>query len=58
MPGITLRALRALFPHTTRPISTLPNEAEARALATLLVAQGQRAVFHRTTAGFAVEVIA
>ncbi len=58
MPGITLRAFRALFPRTTRPVSTLPNEAEARALAALLVAQGQRALIHRTATGFAVEVLA
>ncbi|WP_199155697.1 hypothetical protein [Chromobacterium sp. ASV23] len=58
MPGITLRAFRALFPQVTRPVSTLPNEAQARALAALLVAQGQRALIHRTAAGFAVEVIA
>ncbi|OVE50618.1 hypothetical protein CBW21_01110 [Chromobacterium violaceum] len=58
MPSITLRAFRALFPKVTRPVSTLPNEAQARALAALLVAQGQRALIHRTAAGFAVEVIA
>ncbi|WP_169829010.1 hypothetical protein [Chromobacterium amazonense] len=58
MPNIALRAFRALFPKATRPVSTLPNEAQARALAALLVAQGQRALIHRTVAGFAVEVIA
>ncbi|ERE07082.1 hypothetical protein [Pseudogulbenkiania ferrooxidans] len=58
MPHIALRAIRALFPQVTRPVSTLPNEAQARALAALLVAQGQRALIHRTAAGFAVEVIA
>ncbi|MEN7430595.1 hypothetical protein VA599_07535 [Chromobacterium sp. TRC.1.1.SA] len=58
MPGIILHAFRALFPATAIPVSTLPNEAQARALAALLVAQGQRALIHRTAAGFAVEVIA
>lgn len=57
MPGIILHAFHALFPKVTRPVSTLPNEAQARVLAALLVAQGQRALIHRTAAGFAVEVI-
>lgn len=57
MPSIS-RALSRLFPAVTTPISVLPSEAEARALSALLVAQGRRAVFHRTAAGFAVEVLA
>jgi len=51
-------ALSRLFPAITTPVSVLPSEAEARALSALLVAQGRRAVFHRTAAGFAVEVLA
>ncbi len=57
MPSIS-RALSRLFPAITTPISVLPSEAEARALSALLVVQGRRAVFHRTAAGFAVEVLA
>ncbi|MGR2664408.1 hypothetical protein JOS77_13130 [Chromobacterium haemolyticum] len=57
MPKISL-ALFRLFPAVTTPVSVLPSEAEARALSALLVAQGRRAVFHRTAAGFAVEVLA
>lgn len=57
MPKLA-RALRSLFPISTVHISTLPTQAEARALAALLAAQGRRAVFHRTAAGFAVEVVA
>jgi hypothetical protein len=52
------RALSRLFPAITTPVSVLPTQAEARALSALLVAQGRRAVFHRTAAGFAVEVVA
>ncbi|WP_233578542.1 hypothetical protein [Aquitalea sp. FJL05] len=51
-------ALSRLFPAVTAPVSILPSEAEARALSALLVAQGRRAVFHRTPSGFAVEVLA
>jgi len=57
MPSIS-RALSRLFPAITTPVSVLPSEAEARALSALLVAQGRRAVFHRTPSGFAVEVLA
>lgn len=57
MPKLS-RALSRLFPSTAVPVSVLPSEAEARALSALLVAQGRRAVFHRTAAGFAVEVLA
>jgi hypothetical protein len=57
MPKLS-RALSHLFPAVTTPVSVLPSEAEARALSALLVAQGRRAVFHRTAAGFAVEVLA
>ncbi|HJV06811.1 MAG TPA: hypothetical protein VJ642_05835 [Chromobacteriaceae bacterium] len=57
MPKIS-RALSRLFPAVTTPVSVLPSEAEARALSALLVAQGHRAVFHRTPSGFAVEVLA
>ena len=56
MPSIT-RALSRLFPATAVPVSTLPTLAEARALSALLVAQGRRAVFHRTAQGFTVEVL-
>ncbi|WP_293765914.1 hypothetical protein [uncultured Aquitalea sp.] len=57
MPKLS-RALSQLFPAPVIPVSVLPTLAEARALSALLVAQGHRAVFHRTAAGFAVEVIA
>lgn len=56
MPSIA-RALSRLFPATAVPVSTLPTLAEARALSALLVAQGRRAVFHRTAQGFTVEVL-
>lgn len=58
MPKLMRRALRVLFPVSTILVSTLPTQAEAHALAALLTAQGRRAVFHRTAAGFAVEVVA
>lgn len=57
MPKLS-RALSRLFPSSAVPVSVLPSEAEARALSALLVAQGRRAVFHRTASGFAVEVLA
>ncbi|WP_249605393.1 hypothetical protein [Chromobacterium sp. IRSSSOUMB001] len=57
MPKLS-RVLSRFFPASVIPVSVLPNEAEARALAALLVAQGQRALIHRTAAGFAVEVLA
>lgn len=57
MPSIS-HAFSRLFPSSAIPVSVLPSEAEARALSALLVAQGRRAVFHRTPSGFAVEVLA
>jgi len=57
MPKLS-RVLSRFFPASVIPVSVLPNEAEARALAALLVAQGQRALIHRTATGFAVEVLA
>ena len=58
MPKFFRRALRSVFPLVTVPVSTVPTYVEARALAALLTAQGQRAVFHRTTKGFSVGVVA
>ncbi len=58
MPKFVRRALRTLFPLVTVQVSTLPTQAEAHALAALLTTQGKRAVLHRTSQGFAVEVVA
>ena len=58
MPKSFRRALRTLFPLVTVPVSTLPTQTEAHALAALLTTQGKRAVMHRTAQGFAVEVVA
>ncbi|WP_374536660.1 hypothetical protein [Chitinimonas taiwanensis] len=49
-----LRALRAVFPPRAIPVSTLPTQAEARALGALLVAQGRRAVIAPAAQGFTV----
>lgn len=54
MPMSVLRALRAVFPPRSIPVSTLPTQAEARALGALLVAQGRRAVIAPAAQGFIV----
>ena len=58
MPRIALRVFRALFPLVSRPVSTLSNEAQARALAALLVAQGKRASITHDQNGFTVSEVA
>jgi len=58
MPKSIRRAVRALFPLTARPVSTLPSLAEARALAALLVAQGRRVSIAPTAHGFTVSEVA
>lgn len=54
MPKSIKRALRALFAPRSIPVSTLPTQAEARALGALLVAQGRRAVIAPAAQGFTV----
>ncbi|MXR36692.1 hypothetical protein [Craterilacuibacter sinensis] len=58
MPNSIRRAVRALFPLTARPVSTLPNLSEARALAALLVAQGRRVSIAPAAHGFTVSEVA
>lgn len=54
MPKLLARMLRALFPLRTKPVSTLPSRAEARALGALLVSQGKRAVVYQDRGGYTV----
>jgi hypothetical protein len=54
MPKSFRRALRTLFPLVAVPISTLPTQAEAHALAALLVSQGRRACIQPCPKGFTV----
>ena len=58
MPKSIHRAIRALFPVTAVPVSTLPTLAEARALAALLVAQGRRASIAPAAHGYTVSEVA
>lgn len=54
MPSIALRAIRALFPPTAVPVSTVSIRIEAYALARLLVSQGRRATVAPAARGFIV----
>lgn len=54
MPRAIRRAMRALFPLHTIPVSTVTTQAEARALAGLLSDSGKRALFYPAPAGFTV----
>lgn len=58
MPKSISRALRALFPLHTVPVSTLPTHAEARALAALLTCRGKRAVIYPAQRGYTVSEVA
>lgn len=58
MPSIVLRTFRAIFPLFAYPVATVAHEAEARALAALLVAQGKRATIQRAEQGFTVSEVA
>lgn len=58
MPKSVRRAVRALFPLYAVHVSTLPNQAEARALAALLTRNGKRAVVYRAQQGFTVLEVA
>ncbi|RQW23308.1 hypothetical protein EHS17_14395 [Rhodobacteraceae bacterium CH30] len=58
MPSIALRTFRAIFPLFAYPVATVAHEAEARALAALLVAQGKRATIQRAEQGFTVSEVA
>ncbi|MEH6460380.1 hypothetical protein [Chitinimonas sp. JJ19] len=58
MPMLILRALRALFPTRAVPVSTLPTQAQAYALAALLVAHGRNAVIAPAAQGFTVSEVA
>lgn len=57
MPKILTRILRALFPLQANPVSTLPTQAEARALGALLTSQGKRAVVYQDRGGFTVSEV-
>ena len=57
MPGITLRAFRALLPAFPISIATTPTQTEAAALARLLVSQGRRAVILPAGAGYLVQEV-
>lgn len=57
MPKSLSRALRVLFPLQAHHISTVPTQAEARALAVLLVSRGKRAVIYPASQGFAVSEV-
>ncbi|MDE1714504.1 hypothetical protein PWG14_18530 (plasmid) [Chromobacterium amazonense] len=57
MPRLTLRALRALLPAYPVSIATTPTQAEATALARLLVSQGRRAVILPAAAGYLVQEV-
>lgn len=57
MPSIALRAIRALFPLTAVPVSTVPTHVEACALARLLVSQGKRATVAPAGRGFTVSEV-
>lgn len=54
MPKFICRALRALFPLQSKPVSTLPTQVEARALGALLISRGKRAVIYPASHGFTV----
>lgn len=58
MPLRIRHALRVLFPLHAVPVSTVPTQAEARALGALLTSMGKRAVFYTTPAGFTVAEVA
>lgn len=58
MPKFIRRALRALFPPHAVPVSTLPSQAEARALGALLTSAGKRAVVYPAQGGYTVSEVA
>jgi len=59
MPKSIRRAMRVLFPLHAIPVSTLPNQTEARALAALLTRAGKCAVVYPAQRGYTVsEVVA
>ncbi|MBS1191010.1 MAG: hypothetical protein H6R10_2802 [Rhodocyclaceae bacterium] len=58
MPKSICRALRALFPLQAVPVSTLPTQAEARALGAMLASAGKRAVIYPMQGGYRVSEVA
>lgn len=58
MPKCIHRAMRTLFPLHAVPVSTVPTQAEARALAALLTTTGKRALVYAAPAGFTVSKVA
>lgn len=58
MPKFLCRALRALFPLHSKPVSTVPTQVEARALAALLISRGKRAVVYPASHGYTVSEVA
>lgn len=58
MPKCIHRAVRALFPLYAVPVSTVPTQAEARALAALLASAGKRAIVYPAKVGFTVSEVA
>lgn len=57
MPSIALRAVRALFPLSAVPVSTVPTHAEACAVARLLVLQGKRIAIAPADRGYTVSEV-
>ena len=57
MPSIALRAIRALFPVFSVPVSTVPTHAQAYAMARLLVSQGKRVAIAPAAQGFTVSEV-
>lgn len=57
MSSIALRAIRALFPVFSVPVSTVPTHAQACAMARLLVSQGKRVAVAPATRGFTVSEV-
>ncbi len=57
MSSIALRAVRALFPVFSVPVTTVPTQTEACAMARLLVSQGRRATVAPAAQGFTVSEV-
>lgn len=57
MSSIALRAIRALFPVFSVPVSTVPTHAQACAMARLLVSQGKRVAVAPAARGFIVSEV-
>lgn len=57
MPSIALRAVRALFPLSAVPVSTVPTHAEACAVVRLLVLQGKRIAIAPADRGYTVSEV-